>query len=135
MGIGMVSPAGAAVTGTEQILWRIIGANMNSTADQPFTKLLPFVNFLITRIRVVNASTNLLIAAGGVYTTTAKGGTPIVAAAQVFSGLTGGTLGLDLTVSAFGLGLQSASALYLSLTTAAGGASTADFHVFGYPLS
>ncbi len=118
--------------GQEQILFKLVGANMNITTDQPFLPVggAPFADYLITRIRVVNASTSLTTAAGGVYTAASKGGNAIVAAGQAYSGLTGSTLGIDLTVAAVGAGQQSATPI-LSLTTPQGGAATADFYLIG----
>lgn len=118
-----------------QLLWSLVGANMNSTADQAFTKATTFTNFLITEIRVVNVSTSLTLAAGGIYDTASKGGTALVAAGQVYSGLTGATLGLSLTLAAYALGLRAGASLFLALTAAQGGAATADLYVFGVPLS
>lgn len=126
---------GDPVLNREQVIWRIIGANMNSTADQAFTKLVPFTNYAVTRIRAVNASISLTLAVGGIYNTASKGGTPLVAAAQAFSALTGSTVGLDLTLAAFGAGLQTGANLFLSLTTGQGSAATADIYVIGVPLT
>lgn len=119
----------------ERVLWKLVGANMNSTADQAFIKQFTFSNFLITHLRVVNTSASLTLAAGGIYTAASKGGSAIVAATQLYSGLTGATLGLDLTAAAVGLGQLSATALYLALTTAQGTASTADIYLLGVALS
>lgn len=118
--------------GVQQVLFRLIGANMNVTTDQALIPYLwtPGQNYLIERIRVVNASVSLTTAAGGVYTAASKGGNAIVAAAQAYSTLTGPTIGLDLTVAAVGNGLQTAIPI-LSLTTAQGAAATADVYVFG----
>lgn len=118
----------------EQILWKLTAANMNSTADQAFTKTITFSTYLITRIRTANASASMTIAAGGIYNAASKSG-PVVAATQVYSTLTGATLGLDLTLAALGAGVQSAATLFLSLTTGLGSAGTADFYVFGTVLS
>lgn len=118
--------------GVQQLLFRLTGANMNVTTDQAFIPYLwtPGAQFLIERIRVVNASTSLTTAAGGIYTAASKGGNAIVAAAQAYSTLTGSTIGLDLTIAAVGNGLQTATPI-LSLTTGQGAAATADFYVYG----
>ncbi len=104
---------------------------MNSTADQPFSKLFGFTQFSIDRIVAMNASTPILLATGGIYTATAKGGTAVVAASQSWTALTGATKILTTTISAAGSDLLSASALYLSLTTAMGSPATADIYVQG----
>lgn len=134
MGSLLVSPATAAL-GRDQVLWTLLSANMNSTADQAFTKTFNFTNYLITGIRAANASTSLTTSVGGVYDTASKGGTALVGAGQVYSGLTGATLGLDLTLVAYAIGVRSGASLFLSLTVAQGGASTCDLRVFGVPLT
>lgn len=126
---------GSVVINQSQVLWRLLGANMNTVNDQAFIKAQSFSSYLVTGIYGVNASTSLSLAAGGIYDTASKGGTPLVAAAQVYSGLTGSTLGLNLTLAAYGIGLRSGASLFLALTVAQGGAATADFYVLGVPIS
>ena len=81
------------------LLGKLIGANMNSTADQQITMFSNPSKFILRRIVVTNASVSLTTAAGGVYTAASKGGTAVVAAAQAYSSLTASTLFLDLTLS------------------------------------
>lgn len=121
---------------TEQVISKLISANLNSTADQ----LMSYVNFSkynITRIIVTNASINLgaLVTAGGVYTAASKGGTNIVGSGQVYTALTSATTILSLTFVAgiSDLALTSSS-LYFSLTVAAGTPATADIYVYAKPL-
>jgi len=111
-----------------QLLGRLTGANMNSTSDQAIP--INSSSYIVRRITVANVSTSLTLAAGGVYTSTSKGGTAIVAAAQVYSALTGATKFLDLTLAVTS-DKQTAGTLYLSLTTAQGGAATADLSIYG----
>ncbi len=122
----------AQLPGVQQVLFRLIGANMNATTDQAFVPYLwtPGSTYLIERIRVVNASTSLTLAAGGIYTAASKAGNALVAAGQAYSTLTGPTIGLDLTVAAVGNGQQTVTPI-LSLTTAQGAAATADFYIYG----
>lgn len=134
MGQMATSQTGQPIGGS-RVLWQLTGANMNSTADQAFVKQGTFTNFLIEEIRAVNASTSLSLAVGGIYDTASKGGVPLVANTQVFSALTGSTLGVVLTMAAKGSGLMSAAALYLALTTGQGGAATADIYIIGCVLS
>lgn len=124
---------GIITTGNEILLGYKIGANMNVTTDQaiPITRI-GSKSFRITRIYVTNASASLTTAAGGVYPTTSKGGTAIVAAGQAYSALSSAAVGLDLTIAA--VRTLAISNIYLSLTTAQGTASTADVYVFGYIL-
>lgn len=114
----------------EICLGRLTGANMNSTADQSIA--IASATYTITAIVVTNASTSLTTCAGGVYTTTSKGGTAVVAAGQVYSALTTATKQLALTLN--DTDRRTVSTLYLSLTTGQGGAATADLYIFGRPL-
>lgn len=120
-------------TGVDQLLGKLIGANMNVTTDQaiPITRI-GSQKYLITKIFVTNASTSLTAADGGIYTATSKGGTAIVAAAQVYTALTAATVGLDLTLAVNNTYVL--DNLYLSLTGTQGGAATADIYVFGIVL-
>jgi len=106
-------------------------ANFNSTADQAIT-LLPG-SWVVTGIYITAPSVTLAasVAAGGVYTAAAKGGTAIVAASQVYSsGLVASTDVLGCTMAAKP---TVSGSVYLSLTTAHGSAATADVFVFGRP--
>lgn len=127
----------AQMPGFDQCLFKLIGANMNVTTDQVMSQIggtLPR-NYIITAIRVLNASISLDTAAGGVYNAISKpAGGIIVAAAQAYSTLTDGTLALDLTLAELGKAAQS-TAPVLSLTTAQGAAATADIYVFGRILT
>lgn len=114
---------------------RLLGANMNVTTDQAFTMTgwSALNKFRVTKITAKNASISLTTAAGGIYTAISKGGTAYVANTQVYTGLTGPTLAMDLTVvSTPGLTpLAAASTLYFSLTTPQGAAATADLEIYG----
>jgi hypothetical protein len=120
-------------TGMDQLLGKLIGANMNVTTDQaiPITRI-GSQKYIITKIVVTNASTSLTAADGGIYTTTSKGGTAIVAAAQVYTALTAATVALDLTLAVNNT--YTLDNLYFSLTGTQGGAATADIYVFGIVL-
>lgn len=130
MGSGDVPVFGAQRPGS-MMLGRLLGANMNSTADQAIT--IGASTYVITQVLATNASTSLTLAAGGLYTAASKGGTALVAAAQVYSGLTASGLTLNLTLAAVALRRTEAT-LYLSLTLAQGGAATADLYLLGIPL-
>ena len=118
--------------GTYRVIGRLIGANMNTTADQAIA--ISATKYLIPRILVTNASTSLTLAAGGFYPAASKGGTPLVAAIQAYSGLTGSTLAIDLTMAGL-LTVFTQSTLYFALTTGQGGAATADIHLLGFDLT
>lgn len=108
---------------------RLIGANMNSTADQAIA--LDPGQWKIEGVYSTKPSVSLTTAAGGVYTSTAKGGTAIVAAAQSYSTLVAATDVLPATMAATP---TVSGNVYLSLTTAQGSAATADLFVFGRPI-
>lgn len=117
-------------------LGRLISANMNVTTDQAITLDVPIgVNFRITKITAINASTSLTTAAGGVYSAVSKGGDAIVANTQAYSGLTGNTLALDLTIATTPgktvYNQATVPAAVFSLTTAQGAAATADIYAYG----
>lgn len=118
---------------TDQI-GRLIGADMNSTADQAIPlHLYGATKYIIEKIVVTNASANLTLAAGGVYSAASKGGTAIVAAIQVYSALTGSSKFVPLTLATLTDVLTGAT-IYFALTTAQGSASTADIYVYGRVL-
>lgn len=117
------------------LLGTLVGADMNSTADQMITIFSNPSKYIVRRIVVTNASISLTTAAGGVYTAASKGGTAVVAAAQAYSSLTTSALFLDLTLSTTSSASTTVKSsipnLYLSLTTAQGAAATADVYVYG----
>lgn len=119
--------------GVGQCLFKLASANMNSTADQvasPVGGIVIPAQYVLTSILVVNASISLDTAAGGVYNVASKGGTALVANTQVYSALTAATMGLELTLTATGKGLQTVAPIF-ALTTAQGAAATADIYYFG----
>lgn len=129
---GNISTTGSLLaSGAEVLLGQLIGADMNVTTDQliPITRI-GSKRYQITRITVTNASTSLTNADGGIYTAASKGGTAIVAAAQVYTALTAATVALDLTLAVNNT--YNGDNLYFSLTGAQGGAATADIRVYGY---
>lgn len=128
--------AGCAIIGASgnTMIGRLLGVNMNVTTDQQIPLWVAANQFYrITKISFKNCSGSVTTAAGGVYTAASKGGTAVVAATQVYSGITGSTLALDLTiVAAPGLTeFAGTSPLFESLTTAQGAAMTCDEFVFG----
>lgn len=113
-----------------QQIGRLIGANLNSTADQAIA-LLPG-SWIVEGVYLTTVSTSLAAsaAAGGVYTAAAKGGTAAVAAAQLYTAMTAAT---DVMACKVNARPTASGNLYLSLTTAHGSAATADVFVFGRP--
>lgn len=146
--LGANTPLAASVTtlkstvtqtkGDTRLLGKLVGVNLNSTADQA----IPIGNaasYIVRRIIVTNVSTSLGAGAtvGGVYNDVTKpAGGILVAATQVYTALTGATKLLDMTLASLaGTDVQTAANLYLSLTIAFGSAVTADVYIFGDVLS
>lgn len=140
-GQATANAAAVALGARERLLAKIIGANMNSAADQALTPqggVMP-ANYHVQDIYAWNASINLTVAAGGIYTAPAKAGIVIVPAAQVYTALTAAAkfkqLTLDPTAGGPTTDIMTAATLYLSLTTPQGAAATADIYIFGHDLS
>lgn len=120
--------------GQQQVLGTLRGANFNVTTDQAIPIPPQFTKWAPTAIWVINCSTSMTLAAGGVYPTTSKGGTALVSAAQVYSAATASSIIVPLTL-AVTTTAYTVSTVYLSLTTAQGGAATCDVYVIGVDLS
>lgn len=120
----------------QRVLGTLRGANFNSTADQAVPIVNDVTAFQITAIVVTNCSANLTLAVGGFYPATSKAGTAIVANTQVYTALTATAVLLNVTVAATPLITRYAiGTVYLSLTTAQGGAATCDVYVIGVDLT
>lgn len=100
----------------------LIGANLNTTADQEIS--IPVAPWFIHRVFIRNASKIITTARGGIYTQPNKGGELLVPADQLFA------IGeppriLDLNIADFATGNEfSYQTLYLSLTTPEGSEAT-----------
>lgn len=108
---------------------KLIGANMALTSDQaiPINRLT--YSYDVVRIIATNVVGTPVAAQGGIYTAPSKGGTAIVSASQRYTGLTTGTVILDLTLAVTHQ-MRTEGTLYLSLTTPNSTACTADFYVY-----
>jgi hypothetical protein len=125
----LLQAALAAADGSGRV-GRLLGANFNSTADQAIA-ISPSGEYVIRRIIVANCSASITLAAGGLYTGAGKTGTIVVAAAQVYTALTGSAKWIDLTLASGVTGdTVAVFTLFLSLTTGQGSAATCDVHVF-----
>jgi hypothetical protein len=139
------SPAGGLIATTSTtpflddthrsgILGCLLAANMATTADQPI--FMTTNKFVIRKIVAMNASGAILLATGGIYTGKSKGGNALVAATQVFTGLTAANKYVDLTLNGTSLtDVQTTQLLYLSLTTAMLSAGTCDIMIVGDDMS
>lgn len=117
----------------------IIGANMNTTADQQFT-MAPNIGakFQITSIAVTNAPVSTSGAIGGIYSLAGKAGDQICPAGfnYNYGGLYANS-NSRASVSTNTVINQKVwtSAPYLSLTTPLGSAATSDLYLFGNPMN
>lgn len=111
------------------------GVDFNSDADQ-LIQINNADKYVIRRILVTNATVDLDTAVGGIYTASTKGGSTVVAATQVYTGLSSIDKFLDLTLDTLALGsVLTDDTLYFSLTTAQGEPATADIYIFGDVLN
>lgn len=134
---GSTQGAAALALGTRgSVLLGTLTANMNVTTDQAIAIMAGVTKWRPTRFVLFDASANLTLAAGGVYSAASKGGTAIVAATQVYTALSAATKALELTIAVAGTAdYLTAATIFLSLTTAQGSAATATLHVYGDILS
>lgn len=133
-GIRRAPPRGLLLIGS------LIGANFNTTADQPISILLPAgARFRINNIFISTPSISLTTAVGGIYTGAGKTGAQVVPNSQGYSALTtnaANTTGslLVATVTNANTVVWDALTLYFALTTPQGSAATADIHIVGIQL-
>lgn len=124
-------PAPAAA----QPIFILRGANFQSTADQAFTKMGGFTNYLITSVIARRVSGGATVAcAGGIYTAASKAGNALVATAQSWIGLSGAGKTASATIAAIALTDVATATPILSLTTGSTAAVTADVYIFGAAL-
>jgi hypothetical protein len=119
-----------------QLLFKLAGANLQSTSDQPFSlAAYSGSNYVVTNIiarqRTGGAS---VTCAGGIYDAAAKGGNAIVLAAQSWVTLASGVMVTAALATLTGTTLLAATPI-LSLTTGSTAACTADFYIFGVDIS
>lgn len=145
---GNANPHMCAV-GVKCVLGVLYGANFNSTADQTI-QMAPLAagvdgylpaatKYVVTDVYVTNCSTALTLAAGGVYNGTGKpaGIGVFVAAGQTYTNCTSATSMQVATMNttATQANTYNQGLVYLSLTTAQGGAATGDVYILGYPIN
>lgn len=132
--IKLLTPGSMLDLGVQRLLFRLIGANMNSVADQAFTKLGLFNSYMLRVFCVTNASIPLSAAVGGIYGATGKSGDQLMTAAQTYSALIAANAGIRVSHTNAAGGARTETPI-LSLATPQGAVSTADFYIFGWPLS
>lgn len=122
--------------GLQQVIGTLRGANFNVTTDQAITIPATVTAWAPTAIWVTNCSTSMTLAAGGFYPATSKGGTALVAATQVYSTATSGSIVVNAALAAgIATTKQTINTVYFSLTTAQGSAATCDIYLVGVDLS
>lgn len=127
---GFASGTLAPRLGTYTTLFRLIGADMSSTADQAFVPAMQFSQFIPMTILATNASTPILLVTGGIYTSAAKGGTAVVSASQAWTALNSSTKVVYPAIATAGQAILTGS-LFLSLTTPMGAPGICDIYVMG----
>jgi hypothetical protein len=119
----------------QQLLFKLTGANLQLTTDQPFTKLYSGSSYFVTGIVARQRSGGASIAcAGGIYDAASKGGNALVAAAQSWVTLASGVIVSAALAALTGTTLLTSTPI-LSLTTGSTGACTADLYIFGVDLT
>lgn len=129
--LNSLAKASAPLIGTETLLFALEGADLDTTADQVFTKIFDFDDYIPVRVIAVDASTPVSAATGGIYTEASKGGAAIVAASQAWSGLTSPSKVVYPAIPAAGMAKHSATP-FLSLTTPMGAPATCNFYILGF---
>lgn len=118
--------------GNQTLLGKKIGANMNSTSNQAISMLSD--SYIIRKIVVTNASTNLTTAVGGLNADSG-GSTALVGSGQVYSALTASAKFVDLTLAtAATTEVRTEGTIYLKLATPQGATATSDLYIFGDKL-
>lgn len=120
---------------SNQLLFKLSGADMQSTSDQVFTKIFSGTNYVITNVIAKNVSGGTtVVCAGGIYNAAAKGGSALIAAAQSWINLsvTGKIVNAALA-AVLGTDIQTATPV-LSLSTGSTAAATADIFIYGLIL-
>lgn len=137
---GVIADAGP-LGASQRVLAYLQGADFNSTGDQPLNIPNTITAFQLTGIIVANATESITTAAGGFYPQLSKAGSPIVAAGQVYTALTGANLLMQPTLTAFALAARFSAAnlptaqIVFSLTTPQGTPCFADIYIVGIDLS
>ena len=141
---GVIEDGGALPT-ADRVIASLRSANFNTTNDQPIAIPARISAFVLTGIIITKASISLTTAVGGFYSAASKGGTPIVAASEIYTGLTTTSALMRAALTSFGQNTRFSTAnlsmiggymdIWFSLTTPQGVAATADIYLVGLDLS
>lgn len=118
-----------SMLGVYTTIFRLIGGDMNSTADQVFVPVFAFTRYSIREINAVNASAPIT-AVGGIYAGPGKTGTQIVDADHSWALLSASDK-MDTPSLNPSANDTRTAAPYLSLTTPQGSAATVDYYIMG----
>lgn len=118
---------------TQQVLFVLRSADLQSLADQVFVKKHGGTLYRITDVfSVLKTGGATVVCAGGIYTAASKGGVALIAAAQSWIGLSGAGKTTSATLAAvISTDAQSATPI-LALTTGSTATATADVFIVGY---
>lgn len=114
------------------VLYKLVGANMQSISDQIFTKIFSGTNYFISDIVAKRMSGAYSVTCiGGIYTGAGKTGSAIVSALQTWNGLTGpDKIQLPSLASLLGTDIRTETPI-LSLTTGNLIGLIADIYIYG----
>lgn len=119
----------------QRLLYVIRGANMQSTADQSFTQVGNFTNFMPTFVVANQVSGGATVTcAGGIYSAASKGGNAWVAATQSWINLSTSGKIVSAGLAAIATTALGNTTPILSLTTGSTAAVTADIFIYGVIL-
>ena len=117
-----------------QLLFVLLGANMQLTTDQPFTQVFSGTNYVITNVVATRVTGGASVTcAGGIYTGAGKTGDALVATAQSWVTLATGKTISAVVAAIAGTNLESAVPI-LTLTTGSTAACTANIYIYGFPI-
>lgn len=115
-------------------LFRLIGADLNSVADQAFTKAFVFNQYRIREIWMVNASASqaTTLKTIAIRTATGGGGTALVNAQNITALVLPENM---LSCTILNSDLRNTATLYARLSAGTGVAGTADIYIDGMALT
>lgn len=112
-----------------QVLYYLLGADLTSTADQPFTKVGNWTGGIVSQVFATNASATPTSCVGGIYGGAGKTAPTVVSATQAWSAMTTPQRIVNAPLATNQNQIN--GTLYLSLSTASTVPATADFYIFG----
>lgn len=142
--IAMLSdiPNVTGISGGVQLLGTLLGANLNSTVDQPIALTNTGSIFMVTDVVFTNASVNVTTATqGGIFTAASRGGTTVASTKPAFTeylqNLTTSTKAITFLTTTLGMWTGATpqtvgNNLFFNLLTPQGSGCTVDIRIYGY---